>query len=217
MFKSHHERGDSLVEFANKMRSMFLKSERHGDALSDLRKGQLFLNKAKMPQHIFDRILAKTNGSREFSKLYDVILRLGLDRDGNSRNFFDADGDEEGSDDDDSQTDGHETPEDSESEESVYSEVSEGESDIDLSRVDLSQIYDEKDVENALEIFYREHGRHQRRKRRSKNGASPRRTSYRQARRSLTDKRLGRNYRDFSPNGSNKESRGGKSKRRQVW
>jgi len=44
IFESHHERGDSVLEFANKMRSKFLPLARHGDSLSDLRKGQLFLH-----------------------------------------------------------------------------------------------------------------------------------------------------------------------------
>ena len=59
-------RSQSLLQFANIARSVFLKADTHGDPLPDRRKGMIFLKKAKMPGHIYDHIMAKTSGSKDF-------------------------------------------------------------------------------------------------------------------------------------------------------
>ena len=53
-----------------------LKHDAYGYPLPDRTKGMIFLRQAKIPGHLEDHIMAKTNGSRNFSNLLDGIQIL---------------------------------------------------------------------------------------------------------------------------------------------
>ena len=60
VFGAQRDNSKSLIQFANECQSLFLKSDQHGDALPDRRKGMIFLRKARNPPHQEDHILAIT-------------------------------------------------------------------------------------------------------------------------------------------------------------
>ena len=53
-----------------------LKHDAYGYPLPDRTKGMIFLRQVKIPGHLEDHIMAKTNGSRNFSDLLDAIQIL---------------------------------------------------------------------------------------------------------------------------------------------
>ena len=65
-YKLHRERNQTLLQFANVARAAYLKHDSHGHPLPDRTKGMIFLGQAKIPGHLEDHIMAKTNGSRNF-------------------------------------------------------------------------------------------------------------------------------------------------------
>ena len=69
----HRERNQTLLQFANVARAAYLKHDVYGYNLLDRTKGMIFLRQAKIPGHLEDHIMAKTNGSRNFSDLLDAI------------------------------------------------------------------------------------------------------------------------------------------------
>ena len=75
-YKLHRERNQTLLQFANVARAAYLKHDAYGYPLPDRTKGMIFLRQAKIPGHLEDHIMAKTNGSRNFSDLLDAIQRL---------------------------------------------------------------------------------------------------------------------------------------------
>ena len=75
-YKLHRERNQTLLQFANMARAAFLKHGAYGCPLPDRTKGMIFLRQAKIPGHLEDHIMAKTNGSRNFSDLLDAIQIL---------------------------------------------------------------------------------------------------------------------------------------------
>ena len=68
-FKLHRERNQTLLQFANVARAAYLKHDAYGHPLPDRTKGMIFLRQAKIPGHLEDHIMAKTNGSWNFSDL----------------------------------------------------------------------------------------------------------------------------------------------------
>ena len=75
-YKLHRERNQTLLQFANVARAACLKHDAYGYPLPDRTKGMIFLRQAKIPGHVEDHIMAKTNGSRNFSDLLDAIQIL---------------------------------------------------------------------------------------------------------------------------------------------
>ena len=75
-YKLHRERNQKLLQFANVARAAYLKHDACGYPLPDRTKGMIFLRQAKIPGHLEDHIMAKTNGSRNFSDLLDAIQIL---------------------------------------------------------------------------------------------------------------------------------------------
>ena len=75
-YKLHRERNQTLLQFANMARAAYLKHDSHGHPLPDRTKGMIFLRQAKIPGHLEDHIMAKTNGSRNFSDLLEAIQVL---------------------------------------------------------------------------------------------------------------------------------------------
>ena len=75
-YKLHRERNQTLLQFANVARAAYLKHDSYGHPLPDHTKGMIFLRKAKIPGHLEDHIMAKTNGSRSFSGLLEAIQVL---------------------------------------------------------------------------------------------------------------------------------------------
>ena len=75
-YKLHRERNQTLLQFANVARAAYLKRDAYGYPLPDRTKGMIFLRQAKIPGHLEDHIMAKTNGSRNFSDLLDAIQIL---------------------------------------------------------------------------------------------------------------------------------------------
>ena len=75
-YKLHRERNQTLLQFANVARAAYLKHDAYGYPLPDRTKGMIFLRQAKIPGHLEDHIMAKTNGSRNFSDLLDAIQIL---------------------------------------------------------------------------------------------------------------------------------------------
>ena len=65
-YKLHRERNQTLLQFANVARAAY---DANGYPLLDRTKGMIFLWQAKTPGHLEDHIVAKTNGSRNFSDL----------------------------------------------------------------------------------------------------------------------------------------------------
>ena len=65
-YKLHRERNQTLPQFANVARAACLKHDANGHPLPDRTKGMIFLRQAKIPGHLEDHIMAKTNGSRNF-------------------------------------------------------------------------------------------------------------------------------------------------------
>ena len=57
-------------------RAEYLKHDSYGHPLPDRTKGMIFLRQAKIPGHLEDHIMAKTNGSRNFSDLLEAIQVL---------------------------------------------------------------------------------------------------------------------------------------------
>ena len=51
----------------------------------------IFLKKAKMPGHIYDHIMAKTSGSKDFSHILDAVRILARPKDGGSSVFLQGD------------------------------------------------------------------------------------------------------------------------------
>ena len=74
--KLHCERNQTLLQFANAARAACLKHDACGYPLPDWTKGMIFLRQAKTTRHLEDRIMAKTEGSRNFSHLLDAIQIL---------------------------------------------------------------------------------------------------------------------------------------------
>ena len=70
------ERNQTLLHFSNVARAAYLKHDAYGYPLPDRTKGMIFLRQAKIPGHLEDHIMAKTNGSRNFSDLLDAIQIL---------------------------------------------------------------------------------------------------------------------------------------------
>ena len=75
-YKLQRERNQTLLQFANVARPAYLKHDACGHPLPDRTKGMIFLRKAKIPGHLEDHIMAKTNGSRNFSDLLEAIQVL---------------------------------------------------------------------------------------------------------------------------------------------
>ena len=75
-YKLHRERNQTLLQFAHVARAAYLKHDAYGYPLPDRTKGMIFLRQAKIPGHLEDHIMAKTNGSRNFSDLLDAIQIL---------------------------------------------------------------------------------------------------------------------------------------------
>ena len=75
-YKLHRERNQMLLQFSNVVRGAYLKHDAHGYPLPGRTKGMIFLRQAKIPGHLEDHIMAKTNGSRNFSDLLDAIQIL---------------------------------------------------------------------------------------------------------------------------------------------
>ena len=75
-YKLHRERNQTLLQFANVARAAYLKHDAYGYPLPDRTKGVIFLRQAKIPGHLEDHIMAKTDGSRNFSDLLDAIQIL---------------------------------------------------------------------------------------------------------------------------------------------
>ena len=75
-YKLHGERNQTLLQFANVARAACLKHDAYGYPLPDRTKGMIFLKLAKIPMHLEDHIMAKTNGSRNFSDLLEAIQIL---------------------------------------------------------------------------------------------------------------------------------------------
>ena len=57
-------------------RAAYLEHDASGYPLPDQTKGVIFLGEAKTPGHLEDHIVAKTNGSRNFSDLLDALQIL---------------------------------------------------------------------------------------------------------------------------------------------
>ena len=74
--KLHRERNQTLLQFANVARAAYLKHDSYGHPLPDRTKGMIFLRQAKIPGHLEDHIMAKTNGSRNCSDLLEAIQVL---------------------------------------------------------------------------------------------------------------------------------------------
>ena len=74
--KLHRERNQTLLQFANVVRAAYLKHDAYGYPLPDRTKGMISLRQAKIPGHLEDHIMTKTNGSRNFSDLLDAIQIL---------------------------------------------------------------------------------------------------------------------------------------------
>ena len=72
-YKLHRERNQTLLQFANVARAAHLKLDANGYPLSDRSNGMIFLRQAKIPGHLEDHIMAKTNGSTNPSDLPDAI------------------------------------------------------------------------------------------------------------------------------------------------
>ena len=66
-YKLHQERNHTLLKFANVARAAYPKHDAYDCFLPDPTKGMIFLRQAKIPEHLEDHIMAKTNGSRNFS------------------------------------------------------------------------------------------------------------------------------------------------------
>ena len=64
--KLHLERIQTLLLFANVARAPYLNHDANGSPLPDGTRGMIFLRQAKIPGHLEDHIMAKTNGSRNF-------------------------------------------------------------------------------------------------------------------------------------------------------
>ena len=62
--------------FANVARAAYLKHDSYGHPLPHRTKGVIFLRQAKIPGHLEDHIMPKTNGSRNFSDLLEAIQVL---------------------------------------------------------------------------------------------------------------------------------------------
>ena len=75
-YKLHRERNQTLLQFANVARAAYLKHDAYGYPLPDRTKGMIFLRQVKIPGHLEDHIMAKTNSSRNFSDLLDAIQIL---------------------------------------------------------------------------------------------------------------------------------------------
>ena len=75
-YKLHRERNQTLLQFANVARTAYLKHDAYGPPLPDRTKGMIFLRQAKIPGHLEDHILAKTNGSQNFSDLLEAVQVL---------------------------------------------------------------------------------------------------------------------------------------------
>ena len=69
-YKLHTERNPNVA------RAAYLKHDSYGHPLPDRTKGMIFLRQAKIPGHLEDHIMAKTNGSRNFSDLPLKPFRL---------------------------------------------------------------------------------------------------------------------------------------------
>ena len=67
-YKLHRERNQTLLQLANVARAACLKLDAYGYPLPD--------RQAKIPGHLEDHIMAKTNGSRIFSDVLDAIQIL---------------------------------------------------------------------------------------------------------------------------------------------
>ena len=75
-YKLHRERNQTLLQYANVARAAYLKHDAYGHPLPDRTKGMIFLRQAKIPGHLEDHIVAKTNGPRNSSDLLDAIQIL---------------------------------------------------------------------------------------------------------------------------------------------
>ena len=73
IYKLHRERNQSLLKLANVARASYLKHEANGHPLPDCTKVMIFLRQARIPGHLENHIMAKTNGSRNFSDLLEAI------------------------------------------------------------------------------------------------------------------------------------------------
>ena len=65
-----------LLQFANVARAACLKHDSYGHPLPDRTKGMIFFRHAKIPGHLEDHDMVKTNGSRNFSDLLEAIQVL---------------------------------------------------------------------------------------------------------------------------------------------
>ena len=75
-YELHRERNQTLLQFAHVARAVCLKHDAYGYPLPDQTKGMIFLRQAKIPGHLEDHIMAKTNGSSNFSDLFEAIQIL---------------------------------------------------------------------------------------------------------------------------------------------
>ena len=93
------DRGESLLDFINKAIAAFAKSDKHGEPLSDLKKGMLVLKKGKIERAEEQHIMSMTAGRRELSQLIPCIRQLaarpGYDSKASSYYQIHSDGEEE--------------------------------------------------------------------------------------------------------------------------
>ena len=84
--KMHRERDQTLLQFANVARAAYLKQDASRHPLPDRTMGMIFLRQTKIPGHQEDHIMAKTNGSRNFSDLLEAKTVSGVEtRQGSSQ------------------------------------------------------------------------------------------------------------------------------------
>ena len=76
LYKLHRDRNQTLLQLANVARAAYLKHASYGYPLPDRTKGMIFLRQAKISGHLEDHIMAKTNGSKNFSDLLEAIQVL---------------------------------------------------------------------------------------------------------------------------------------------
>ena len=84
IYKLHRERKQTLLKFANVARAAYLKHDIYGHPLPDRAKG-----------HLENHIMAKTNGSRNFSDLLEaiqILARRPMNQVSSSYPSFDDDG-----------------------------------------------------------------------------------------------------------------------------
>ena len=73
IYKLHRERNQTLLKLVNVARASYLKHDANGHPVPDRTKVMIFSRQARIPGHLENHIMAKTNGSRNFSDLLEAI------------------------------------------------------------------------------------------------------------------------------------------------